>query len=111
MSEVFARKRAKMLDALTAMGIRFDNFGRSTFYLWGDVSGLPEGINDGERLFRAALQERVMLVPGAYFDVNPGKARRGESRLARMMRFSFGPPEDNMVAGLERLGALIDRYR
>jgi len=105
----FSAKRSKMLEVLTRVGVRFGDPGQSTFYLWGDVSALPKGLNDGESLFRASLQERVMLVPGAYFDVNPAKGRRGPSRLANWVRFSFGPPMSNMVAGLERLEALIER--
>jgi aspartate/methionine/tyrosine aminotransferase len=109
--EAFSEKRRIMQAALSAIGVRFGNAGRSTFYLWGDVSGLPRGLNDGDSLFREALQKRVMLVPGAYFDVNPAKGRRQASLLSRWVRFSFGPPKDNMLSGLERLTALVEARR
>jgi hypothetical protein len=108
---VFARKRTMMLSALTDLGIRFLSGNDATFYLWGNVAGLPANLNDGERLFRAALDEKVMLVPGAYFDVNPGKARKAPSRLKPWVRFSFGPPEDNLASGLARLTSLVERHR
>ena len=50
-------------------------------------------------------------VPGAFFDVNPGKRRRGESPYRQWMRFSFGPPEANLVQGLDRLAALVAEAR
>ena len=109
--QVFSQKRAVMLEALEAMGVRFGQPGTSTFYLWGSIADLPAPLDDGEALFRAALQERVMLVPGSYFDVNPAKARRQPSRLRQWMRFSFGPPIDNMRSGHDRLGALVERAR
>lgn len=108
---VFARKRAMVRLALTDLGITFLPGNDATFYLWGNVEGLPTSLNDGDRLFRAALDEKIMLVPGEYFDVNPGKARKAPSRLKAWVRFSFGPPEDNLASGLVRLAGLIERHR
>ena len=46
-------------------------------------------------------------MPGEFFDVNPGKRRKGESPFRQWMRFSFGPPMDNMVMGLDRLERML----
>ena len=100
---VFARKRNLMLDALGALGVRVPHEPRSTFYIWGDISGLPAPFNDADELFRAALERRVMVVPGRFFDVNPGARRAADPSYGRWVRFSFGPPLDNMTAGLRRL--------
>jgi aspartate/methionine/tyrosine aminotransferase len=104
--QVFARKRQLMIDVLSNLGVRLTS-GRGTFYLWGSIENLPAPFNDAEHLFRAALERRVMLVPGRYFDVNPGRQRAGVSPLAPWMRFSFGPPEPNLRLGLSRLTELI----
>ncbi len=48
-----------------------------------------------------------MTVPGQFFDVNPGKLRKSPSPYEKWMRFSFGPPMDNMVAGLDRLKEML----
>ena len=48
-----------------------------------------------------------MTVPGKFFDVNPGNARTGPSPYDQWMRFSFGPPMDNMVMGLDRLAQML----
>jgi hypothetical protein len=57
--------------------------------------------------FWRALDHRVMTVPGKFFDVNPGATRPGPSPYERWMRFSFGPPKDNMVMGLDRLSEMV----
>jgi aspartate/methionine/tyrosine aminotransferase len=57
--------------------------------------------------FRRALERKVMTVPGEFFDVNPGKRRRGESPYKQWMRFSFGPPMENLRLGLDRLESMV----
>jgi N-succinyldiaminopimelate aminotransferase len=52
------------------------------------------------------------VVPGQFFDVNPGKRRAGRtSRFARHLRFSFGPGEEVLARALSRLGKMVDSYR
>jgi len=105
--KVFARKHRLMRDALLNLGIRIPHTPRGTFYIWGDISGLKPPFNDAEALFRAALQRKVMIVPGRYFDVNPGEHRSPDASYAQWVRFSFGPPEENVRLGLHRLAELL----
>lgn len=105
--EVFARKRRLMLDALTGLGVRIPWVPRGTFYVWGDVSALPAPFNDADAFFRAALQRRVMVVPGRFFDVNPTGNRPPNPDYRHWMRFSFGPPEENVRLGLSRLTQML----
>jgi aspartate/methionine/tyrosine aminotransferase len=59
--------------------------------------------------FRAALERKVITVPGQFFDVNPGKRRAGRaSRFSRHLRFSFGPSEEVCARALRRLQAMVD---
>jgi hypothetical protein len=46
------------------MGVRFDRFPEGTFYGWGNVAGLPPPLNEGMSFFRAALERKVITVPG-----------------------------------------------
>jgi len=106
---VFVRKRNMMVERLTKMGMRCLP-GAATFYVWACVEDLPEPLNDGMGLFWAALDKRVMTVPGGFFDVNPGGVRSGESPFRQWVRFSFGPPHDNVDLGLTRLEGLFREH-
>ena len=104
----FSEKRAALVSGLRALGVRFDREPEGTFYVWGDVSGLPEGLRTGVDLFRAALEYQVIVVPGVFFDVDPGKRRGGRpSRFRHHVRFSFGPDLATVERAIERLGALV----
>jgi len=109
--EAFALKRNLMLERLKAMGVRFAHESESTFYLWGCLDGLPAPLNDAMEFFWRALDRKVMTVPGKFFDVNPGSRRAPPSPYEQWMRFSFGPPMDNMVQGLDRLEAMVEEAR
>jgi hypothetical protein len=59
--------------------------------------------------FRAALERKVICVPGEFFDVNPGKRRSGRpSRFRRYVRFSFGPEERVVVEGVRRIQRMVE---
>jgi aspartate/methionine/tyrosine aminotransferase len=106
--ELFRKKRDRMLSELERIGVRFDRVPDGTFYCWGNVSALPPPFNDGMGFFRAALEQKVIVVPGEFFDVNPGKRRRGHgSRFSSYVRFSFGPPAETVERGLARIASLV----
>jgi aspartate/methionine/tyrosine aminotransferase len=107
----FAKKRNLMVARLESMGIRFGRKPQSTFYGWASLAGLPAPLDDAHAFFRRALEHKVMTVPGEFFDVNPGKRRRGVSPYRQWMRFSFGPPIDNLAMGLDRLEKMIREAR
>ena len=105
---VFRAKRDTTISRLQRIGVRFDRIPDGTFYAWGDVSELPGSLSDGMSLFRAALQKKVIVVPGEFFDVNPGKRRSGRaSRFRNYVRFSFGPSAATVEKALDRLEALV----
>jgi aspartate/methionine/tyrosine aminotransferase len=109
--ESFLRKRGVMGRGLREAGVRFDLEPEGTFYWWGDVSGLPAAINDGMSFFRAALERKVICVPGEFFDVNPGKRRSGRpSRFRSYVRFSFGPEEEMVVEGVRRIREMVASF-
>jgi N-succinyldiaminopimelate aminotransferase len=104
----FRGKRDRLLSGLERLGVRTDRAPDGTFYVWGKVDGLPPPLNDGMGFFRAALEHKVIAVPGEFFDVNPGKRRsRRASRFRDHVRFSFGPSLETIDTALARLEALI----
>ena len=106
----FKTKRDLMRSSLASLGVVLDGPGDGTFYCWGSVANLPAPLNTGMGFFRAALQKKVIVVPGEFFDVNPGKRRAGRSsRFRSHVRFSFGPAETAVRSGLESLASLVKR--
>ncbi|MBX7084526.1 MAG: pyridoxal phosphate-dependent aminotransferase [Nannocystaceae bacterium] len=110
-SAVFREKRRRMISRLREIGVRIDREPEGTFYVWGDVSQLPAPLADGMSLFEHALGERVIVVPGAFFDVNPGHRRARASRFHGYVRFSFGPGADVLERACDRLAELVARMR
>lgn len=110
--DTFLRKRRILVDGLRQAGARLDVEPEGTFYVWADLAGLPAPLNDGMGFFQAALQEKVICVPGEFFDINPGKRRSGRaSRFRTYARFSFGPEEAAVAEGVRRIAEMVQRAR
>jgi hypothetical protein len=110
--DTFLRKRRILVDGLRQAGARLDVEPEGTFYVWADLAGLPAPLNDGMAFFKAALEEKVICVPGEFFDINPGKRRSGRaSRFRTYARFSFGPEESAVAEGVRRLVDMVQRAR
>jgi aspartate/methionine/tyrosine aminotransferase len=109
--QAFRGKRDLMLSGLQRLGVRFDRMPDGTFYAWGNVAQLPAPLNDGMGFFRAALEKKVIVVPGEFFDVNPGKRRSSRaSRFRQYVRFSFGPSLATLETALGRLEQLVTSH-
>ncbi|MCB9709360.1 MAG: pyridoxal phosphate-dependent aminotransferase [Myxococcales bacterium] len=106
--DAFLPKRNRMIEGLRALGIQPDLEPQGTFYVWGDLSQVPESMRDGQMFFEKALEKKVIVVPGEFFDVDPGRKRMGRpSRFRHHARFSFGPGIDVIERALSRLAELI----
>ena len=104
----FGAKRQLVLERARAMGMSLAAPPGGSFYAFLCLDDLPEPLRDGMAFFRRALERKVIVVPGAFFDVNPGQ-RRGHlpSRLRQFVRVSFGPEIESVRLGLDRLDELI----
>ena len=105
----FTRKRDLVIDRLRAMGLRVEVEPTGTFYVWAGLADLPEPLNDGMVFFQAGLEEKVITVPGIFFDVNP-ENRRIHARYQSYARISFGPELDVVERGLDALERTIARF-
>ena len=109
--QAFREKRDWIVPRLEKLGVKLDAPPDGTFYAWGSVAKLPPPLNDGMGFFRAALEKKVITVPGEFFDVNPGKRRRGgASRYRNYVRFSFGPSKESLALGIQRLEELVREH-
>jgi aspartate/methionine/tyrosine aminotransferase len=106
--KAFKKKRDVLLGGLEKLGVRTDVVPDGTFYVWGNVSRLPPKLATGMAFFRAALEREVIVVPGEFFDVNPGKRRSPRaSRFKDYVRFSFGPAMSVVEEGLSRIERMV----
>jgi aspartate/methionine/tyrosine aminotransferase len=107
----FSFKRNLTLRRLKAMGLDFPREPEGTFYAFASVANLPKPLDTAEGFYREALKNRVLTVPGPYFDIQVDKEKKEKSFLRNFLRFSYGPPRDNLVAGLDRLEKMIENFR
>ncbi|QQR89404.1 MAG: pyridoxal phosphate-dependent aminotransferase [Myxococcales bacterium] len=109
--KAFRPKRDLLVAGLKKMGIKLALEPQGTFYVWGDLSELPPSLRSGDDFFRAALEEKVIIVPGEFFDVDPGSRRIGRtSRFRHHARFSFGPSMPVIEKALKRLEKIIQKH-
>lgn len=102
----FKSKRDYMFERLKAMGIDIDAPPQGTFYIWANLAKLPSPLNQGFSFFEACLKEKVIVVPGIFFDVNPEKRRRA-ARYSQYVRISFGPDMESIQRGLDGIERVI----
>jgi hypothetical protein len=108
----FDVKRTLMLRRVYEMGMGVEREPDGTFYVFAHLRDLPPAIDDGMAFFRAALEHKVVCVPGVFFDVNPGGRRsRWMSRFHQYVRLSFGPAMESLEPGLDRLAAMVAEAR
>jgi aspartate/methionine/tyrosine aminotransferase len=104
----FQKKRDYMLERLQNMGIHVEVKPEATFYVWANLAALPEPIRDGVAFLEAGLKEKVITVPGLFFDVNPEK-RRSHAQYSQYARISFGPEMSMLQRGLDALEKVIKK--
>lgn len=106
----FGKKRALLLSRLRKLDITADATPAGAFYVWANLSKLPPPLDDGMNFFRECLKEKVIVVPGVFFDVNPGN-RRSMMRFKNYCRISFGPEIEKLEQGLAAMERVIGKFK
>ncbi|HXT23050.1 MAG TPA: pyridoxal phosphate-dependent aminotransferase [Thermoanaerobaculia bacterium] len=108
----FLAKRELMLRRVRELGLGVDLEPEGSFYVFASLASLPEPLDDCMTFFGAALAQKMICVPGVFFDVNPGQRRsRRLARFRQHVRLSFGPPMEEVERGLERLERVVAAAR
>ncbi|KAK4101867.1 PLP-dependent transferase [Parathielavia hyrcaniae] len=106
----FRAKRDYVVGRLRAMGFTIRHVPDSTFYLWLNLEGLPGPVSDGLNFFQACLEEKVIVVPGIFFDLNPARRRDlFDSPCHHFVRFSYGPKMDVLKMGCDGIERVINK--
>ena len=104
----FRHKRDVCLKRLRGMGFTVTVEPKATFYVWLDLQGLPPPLDAGLSFFEEALKERVIVVPGVFFDINPSSRRSLlDSPAHHYVRLSFGPKLEELERGLDGIERLL----
>jgi len=106
----FGKKRALLLSRLKKLNISADAAPAGAFYVWANLAKLPPPLDDGMNFFRECLKEKVIVVPGVFFDVNPGN-RRTHARYKNYCRISFGPEIEKLELGLDAFERVIKKFK
>jgi aspartate/methionine/tyrosine aminotransferase len=107
----FRMKRDFVVERLNKMGI-VCQAPEATFYVWANLSHLPPPLDNGLSFFEMALTEKVIVVPGIFFDVNPGKRRElFHSPCHHYIRISFGPTMEVLKLGMDSLERLVNTHK
>jgi aspartate/methionine/tyrosine aminotransferase len=106
----FGKKRALLLSRLKKLNISVDVAPAGAFYVWANLAKLPKPLDDGMNFFRECLKEKVIVVPGVFFDVNPGN-RRTHARYKNYCRISFGPEIEKLELGLDAFERVIAKFK
>ncbi|EPE03803.1 aminotransferase class i and ii [Ophiostoma piceae UAMH 11346] len=108
----FRDKRDYVVKRLRAMGFVIKYVPDSTFYLWLNLEGLPGAISDGLNFFQACLEERVIVVPGIFFDLNPARRRDlFDSPCHHFVRFSYGPKMETLKLGCDGIERVVNKHK
>ncbi|RAP26178.1 pyridoxal phosphate-dependent aminotransferase [Candidatus Marinamargulisbacteria bacterium SCGC AG-333-B06] len=110
--KIFKEKRDYTVNRLKTMGFIIDTIPEATFYVWCNITNLPKELCNGQTFFEACLKEKVITVPGIFFDVNPGRRRmKKHSRYNNYTRISFGPNMKTLKTGLDNIEKVIQKYQ
>ncbi|KAL2759639.1 hypothetical protein ACRALDRAFT_1060356 [Sodiomyces alcalophilus JCM 7366] len=108
----FRDKRDYVVERLRGMGFTIRIVPDSTFYIWLNLKGLPGPIADGLNFFQACLEEKVIVVPGIFFDLNPSMRRDlFDSSCHHFVRFSYGPKMEILKKGCDGIERVVNKYR
>jgi len=109
---IFKQKRDYTVERLKSMGFVIDVEPEATFYIWCDLSQLPTKLRDSHVFFKECLKEKVITVPGVFFDVNPGKRRlKKHSKYNNYVRISFGPQLESLKTGLDNIEKVLKKFQ
>ncbi|ORY98527.1 aminotransferase [Syncephalastrum racemosum] len=108
----FRDKRDRVLQRLKAIGFHIKFPPNATFYVWLDLRQLPPPINVDLNFFEECLKEKVIVVPGIFFDINPAHRRElFDSPCAHFVRLSFGPPMEEVERGLDKIEQVVKKFK
>jgi len=108
----FRKKRDYLLKELQRLGMKIKWTPTATFYVWASLADLPPPLNDSLVFLEECVKNKVICVPGVFFDINPrGLKNVSRSKCISNVRFSYGPPMINLTLGVSHMEKMIIQWR
>lgn len=104
----YKAKRDYLHQQLNTMGLDH-SLPAGAFYIWVNLNKLKEPINDGYIFFKECLKEKVIVVPGEYFDLRPNISLE-ENLYHHYIRLSFSPSLEVLKRGVAGMARVISRF-
>ena len=108
LSDNFKIKRDYLVNALVGMNFGIKTVPQGAFYVWADVSKLPDGYNTGESFVENMLQNKVIVIKGDLFDINPNTKRQSQ-KWQNYVRFAFGQDIESIQKGIEIMQEVLTK--
>ena len=106
LSNNFKIKRDYLVEALISMNFEIKSLPKGAFYVWADVSKLPNGYNTGDSFVENMLQNKIITIKGNSFDVNPNTKRQSQ-KWQNYVRFAFGQELESIQKGVEIMREIL----
>lgn len=113
----FKLKRDYIIERLSRMGFKFDqgpnstSTPNSTFYLWLNLSHLPGKLSTCLGFFHECLHEKVIIVPGFFFLINPQNLSRLDDIMwYHFVRISYGPELSSLKKGMDGIERILNKF-
>lgn len=106
---IFDKKRKLMIKYLEDTFIKIASSPKGSFYMWIDISNLPSEINEDEKFFAECLKEKVIVVPGRFFDIRTDSTE-SDLKFRNYIRLSFGPEIEEIENGMKKILKVISKF-
>ena len=104
----FSKKRDLLIKGFSELGLKIYNKPSGAFYFFVSLENLPERLSDGHAFAKKAMEHKTIVIPGEYFDVNPGRRRSHiDSRLKKYIRVSYGPNIETIKLGINNFKNIL----
>ena len=100
-----------MIKGLSELGI-FEHWKPlATFYIFAYIGHLPHPINDCDCFVEECLKEKVIMVPGNSFDIDPKNRRNLDVQpYSKFVRISYGPPMEDLKRGIAGITRVVEKF-
>ena len=108
LSDNFKIKRDYLVEALVNMNFGIKTMPQGAFYVWADVSKLPDGYNTADSFVENMLKNKIIVIKGDLFDINPNTKRQSQ-KWQNYIRFAFGQDIESIQKGVEIMREVLTK--